>query len=345
MAALSLAYMFWLVFSASGQVLEFVAYGDWGDATRGLKDTIASIKRRSPNRAFNLLLGDNFYPKGVSSVDDPKFAIFTDIVLGDTQLVHHMLLGNHDYMSDASAQIEYSNVNKYWDLPSRYYKRVYFEEAFAVCLIMLDTSRWDSAQVSWVEEQLASAECDPRSSWTIVSGHYPIWSAGEYKDRPYLKSDLLPLLHKYGVQLYLSGHEHLHEVFYDGSLVQVTSGAVCGPRDKAKFKPHPLLIWGLSGGPEVIGYVLIQITTVYIGIEIVSSVNDADFVSFAITRSGNMESMFGHIDWSSTKNYSASDLFATGAPTNYPTSVSSPKLARTVVPITVLIFLFIVVVS
>ena len=304
------------VLSCSGAIVEFVAYGDWGDPTKDLKDTIASIKRVCPNRSFNVLLGDNFYPKGVTSVNDPQFATFTNIVLGDTKLIHHMLLGNHDYMASVAAQIQFSQVNAYWDLPSTYYRRMHVENGITVCLIMIDTIQWSSAQVAWIEQQLQAPECDTSSAWTIVSGHYPIWSAGDYSDRDYLKSDLVPHLHKYGVQLYLSGHEHLQDVFFDGSVVQVTSGAVGETRGATLFKPHALQIWGVSG-LDVVGYLRIRLSQSAIDIDIVSSRHDRDFESFSITRGGTKQSMFGHINWSYVN--SNADHLATDVPTIVPT--------------------------
>ena len=301
--------------------VEFVAYGDWGDPTKDLKDTIASIKRVCPNRSFNLLLGDNFYPSGVSSVNDPQFATFTDIVLSGTQLPHHVILGNHDYMASVAAQIQFSQVSAYWDLPSTYYRRMHVENGITVCLIMIDTIQWDSTQVAWIEAQLQAPECDTSSSWTIVSGHYPIWSSGDYSDRSYLKSDLVPLLHKYGVQLYLSGHEHLHEVFYDGSVVQVTSGAVGETRAAVQFKQHPFQIWGVSG-LDVVGYLRIRMSADFVAIGIVSSRNDAEFQSFTIVRGGTKQSMFGHINWTYTN--SNADHVATSAPTAFPVGSTSP---------------------
>ena len=294
-----LIWLFLSILTLDGQLIEFVAYGDWGAPTQDLKDTIDSIKRVSPNRVFNLLLGDNFYPGGVSSVDDPQFDSFTNNVLGDTQLMHYMLLGNIDYLGSISAQIEFSQVNEYWYLPSAYYRRMHVENGITVCLIMIDTTRWDSVQVAWIEEQLKAPECYTKNAWTIVSGHYPIWSSISYSDRDNLKSDLVPLLHKYGVQLYLSGHEHLQDVFFDGSVVQVTSGAVSDVGRAIRFKPHPLQIWGMSG-PQSVGYLRIRLTRGAVDVDILSSRSDESFESFSITRGGSKESMFGHINWKSS---------------------------------------------
>ena len=312
--------LFVSILTLNGQTVEFVAYGDWGDPTQDLKDTIASIKRVSPNRSFNLLLGDNFYPAGVSSVNDPQFAMFADIVLGDTKLIHYMLLGNHDYLGSVSAQIQFLQFNSYCDLPSRYYRRIRVENGITVCLIMIDTVSWDSVQVAWIESQLKTLECDTSKSWTVISGHFPIWSAGNYADSANLKSDLLPLMHEYGVQLYLSGHEHLHQIFFDGSVVQVTSGAVGETRGPIQFLPHPLQIWGVSGF-DVVGFLRIRLSVDAITVDIVSARNDADFQSFGLTRRGTKKSMFGHINWSYSN--SNADHIATGVPTSATSTKSS----------------------
>ena len=46
------------------------------------------------------------------------------------------------------------------------------------------------------------------SDYIIVGGHHPVLSAGSHGSHPCLLSKLKPLMEKYGVTAYFSGHDH-----------------------------------------------------------------------------------------------------------------------------------------
>ena len=54
---------------ASTAAFEFISVGDWGDT--GAKTIAPDMAKHSPEFIFGI--GDNFYNKGVKSVDDPQF--------------------------------------------------------------------------------------------------------------------------------------------------------------------------------------------------------------------------------------------------------------------------------
>lgn len=276
---------------------EFTAIGDWGYRNAFLKKTVSSMNTVSPLRDFCILLGDNSYPNGVSSVDDPKLNLFQDFVAGDSTLKHHVILGNHDYMQSVDAQIQYSARDQRWDLPSRFYSRIHDKDGVKICMLFIDTIVFNASQVEWVEQELNQSECKSEMTWRIVSGHYPIWSTGIYNDDENLKSLLLPILEANKVHLYLSGHEHLHEVFYNGKIVQVTSGAAADPRASIQFKPHDFQIWGVSGR-DVDGFIRVRGSKNALHVSVFSAESNREFTNFNITRDGNKDSMFGHINWS-----------------------------------------------
>ena len=110
-----------------------------------------------------------------------------------------------------------------------------------------DASKQDTkAQLAWLEKELS----EPGLVWRIVVGHHPFWSGGphgnratvrayqEEEGRPWvqtvkddipeaivdMQTQVLPLLRKHKVQLYLCGHDHHAEVVRDGGLVQVLTG-------------------------------------------------------------------------------------------------------------------------
>lgn len=47
-----------------------------------------------------------------------------------------------------------------------------------------------------------------RANYLFVAGHYPIYSVSEHGSFKCLESKLDPLLRKYNVNAYLSGHDH-----------------------------------------------------------------------------------------------------------------------------------------
>ena len=61
-------------------------------------------------------------------------------------------------------------------------------------------------QVERVTEILELAKLDP-PRWTIVVGHYPVFSWGDHGDNNELVKYLSPLLDNYQVDAYLSGHD------------------------------------------------------------------------------------------------------------------------------------------
>ena len=89
-----------------------------------------------------------------------------------------------------------------------------------------------STTLSWVESELAKSNAD----YLLVAGHYPIFSPCSHGNTDELVKTLDPLLKKYGVTAYISGHEHcqFHYNFenFDYLLTGNGNGCCYGSEEK-----------------------------------------------------------------------------------------------------------------
>jgi acid phosphatase len=230
--------------STPAGALEFLAIGDWGrDGDRGqaqVATAMAAWAEAHPLR-FVVSTGDNFYEDGVTSVTDPKWkSSFEDVYAAKSlQVPWYVALGNHDYRGNVDAQVGYSKGNARWRMPARSYTATEtLGDGTRLQLFVLDTSPMldtyrsilsrtkiaaqdPAAQRAWLEKELASSTAE----WKIVVGHHTVFSCGPHGDSAELVRDLVPLLDRYGVALYLNGHDHgLQDLVVNGRHY-VTSGA------------------------------------------------------------------------------------------------------------------------
>jgi tartrate-resistant acid phosphatase type 5 len=208
----------------------FLVLGDWGRRGKASQQAVANqmiAYARKTHPAFIVTTGDNFYEQGVRSVKDPHWTIsFTNVYKELTEYYDwYPVLGNHDYEGHANpkAEIDYQQVNPRWHMPF-YYSTMVTSTADGqqVRFLFIDTSPFytlyyktggypyilqqDTAQQRrWIESTLANA----KEEWKFVVGHHPVYSSGsEHGITPELISMLKPMLEKYKVQAYISGHEH-----------------------------------------------------------------------------------------------------------------------------------------
>ncbi len=82
------------------------------------------------------------------------------------------------------------------------------------------------AQVQWFENNLKNARQDPDIDWIIVLQHHPAFSASNHGSEPRVQTYLVPLYHKYEVDLVFAGHDHNYERSYpvNKSGTPVTDG-------------------------------------------------------------------------------------------------------------------------
>ncbi|HZP66068.1 MAG TPA: tartrate-resistant acid phosphatase type 5 family protein [Rudaea sp.] len=225
--------------------LNFIVVGDWGRFGSPPQRAVATQMARTAealDAKFIISTGDNFYPNGVASVDDPQWQlsyeqVYTDYVLHNDWYV---VLGNHDYHGNPQAEVDYTHRSQRWHLPARYYtvqKRV--DENTDAQFFFIDTTPFiadyrkrsdeyaldgtdPKAQLAWLEGGLAASH----AQWKFVVGHHHIYSGAKRGTQAELESALVPLFKRYGVQAYIDGHEHDLQVIRrkDGKTTYLVSG-------------------------------------------------------------------------------------------------------------------------
>jgi tartrate-resistant acid phosphatase type 5 len=221
--------------------LNFLAIGDWG--RNGEYDQAEVAKQMGlwaashPNN-FVISVGDNFYPLGVVSENDPLWHYsFENIYTAHSlQCDWYPVLGNHDYGSDPEAQVRYSKVSRRWNMPALYYtKEVNLAKDAKALFVMIDTDPflfehkkdYVEKQMEWINHTLANAAADVK--WKIVVGHHPYYTVGPRitnYDTLTMRKAMADVFEKHKVDVYLSGHDHsLQHLKPEGYTHQFISGA------------------------------------------------------------------------------------------------------------------------
>ena len=215
-------------FTVVDDSLQFFVLGDWGRNGHFYQRDVAiwmDIAAYQMDPDFIATTGDNFYDNGVASVSDPYWQTsFEQVYHGPHLFIDwHPVLGNHDYLGNWQAQIDYSSVSRRWQMPSQYYSKQHqLEDGSEVLLLFLDTSPLNpryakrskyaetqkqdgSGQMQWLHSQLANST----AKWKIVIGHHPLYSSGKrYGKTDEMRSVLEPVFERYDVDAYFAGHEH-----------------------------------------------------------------------------------------------------------------------------------------
>lgn len=230
--------------------VRFLVLGDWGrEGSRTQREVARRLGMAAEEGTdFVITTGDNFYERGVTSVDDPAWErSFREVYTAPClEVPWSPVLGNHDYRGSTAAQIEFSRGDSRWSMPDRYYSFRRSTAGGEVLFVFLDTSpfvekyrwmRWKypdlasqdaEVQLAWLEETLAESP----AAWKVVVGHHPIFSGGEYHGPAgELRERVMPLFEEYGVTIYFSGHEHnLQHLKPPGLTHYVISGGGSGSR-------------------------------------------------------------------------------------------------------------------
>ena len=220
--------------------------GDWGyddDGHTGQLGVALGMRHYVSHLALNtqalLFLGDNWYGELAGGARSPRWqtqfeAMYpADVFAGPV----YAILGNHDYQkwpeSKVEAELAYATGgHTRWTMPARWYRFEFPAKDPLITFIALDsnmpfkdgtsergkdltlTPAQQAEQLGWLEGELKRPRSTP---FLMVMGHHPVYSDGPHGDHPVLIRDWEPLFQKYGVHVYLAGHDHdLQHLEFEG---------------------------------------------------------------------------------------------------------------------------------
>jgi len=224
--------------SADAARISFFALGDQGSGQYRqwtVARSMEKVAERSGDPDFVVLLGDSFYSYGVGSIDDRVWNWKFEKMYSGARLAaipFYAVLGNHDVLGNAEAQIEYSRAQAgsgRWQMPAHQYRKDFGNDQGRPLLrvVFIDTNRSASEglekQIRFIEESFAPSAGQP--TWRVVVAHHPIRNLGRHGETPRLAAILLPVLQKYHIDLYVTGHDHDQQLIArDGEPYYVISG-------------------------------------------------------------------------------------------------------------------------
>uniref|UniRef100_A0A8R1HRR5 Tartrate-resistant acid phosphatase type 5 n=1 Tax=Caenorhabditis japonica TaxID=281687 RepID=A0A8R1HRR5_CAEJA len=206
-----------------------------------------------------LNMGDNIYFTGPTDEFDPRFETRFEAVYDSPslQIPWLTIAGNHDHFGNVTAEVEYTKHSDKWYFPALFYKKTVEFNGTHIDFVMIDTielcGNTKDIQNAGFVDMLRNESHDPKGpvnltaaeeQWTwlersleessaeyvIVSGHYPVHSMSSHGPTECLRQRLDPLLKRFNVNAYFSGHDHtLQHFVYDGKddhkIHYVVSGA------------------------------------------------------------------------------------------------------------------------
>lgn len=221
--------------------VRFFVFGDAGSGNASQRHVANAIKVTCEDRGcdFGVSLGDNLYPRGMQSANDPEIDRSFGDYYKEITVPIYLVLGNHDYghgRNDQAVewQIDWANQHPQMVLPQRAYRF----SAGPADLFTVDTTwifwRGFKGQLAWLRDGLSAQP----ERFKVVFGHHPSRSNGEHGNAgryeglpfvPYASGNSLETFFQKsiceGADLYFSGHDHsLQWIPYCG-VELIVSGA------------------------------------------------------------------------------------------------------------------------
>ncbi len=207
--------------NGSSQALKFWVTGDFGNGSSGQTAVRNSFSAYTAGQTVNgwLWLGDNAYANGTDA--EYQAYVFNVYPTIFKNLPVFPAPGNHDYaqagyLSSASRGTNFPYFSIF-NIPTNSGTEKYYSTNYGnVHFIALDSygsyNTAGSPMYNWLQNDLASNT----QQWTVVYFHHPPFSKGSHDsdnsdEMVDMRTNIIPLLESYGVDLVLGGHSHSYE--------------------------------------------------------------------------------------------------------------------------------------
>jgi tartrate-resistant acid phosphatase type 5 len=236
--------------------LGVLVFGDGGTGKPGQYEVGAGMWNLCQQKSCDLALGlgDNIYPSGVTSVDDPQwlpkfespYKRFVDQGSPD----FWMAVGNHDRRGSVDAQIRYTERSPIWKMPARDYPVPGLPDWLGIYVLdsVFIAVGGDIPNFQWAyeknfHEQLlrASAHLCGKPGWRILATHHPLVSNGARNNR-FRENNMHDALNEFiaecGIHMVVSGHEHMQQHVRMDGVDYLIQGAASSVRGGTKPLQH-----------------------------------------------------------------------------------------------------------
>jgi predicted phosphodiesterase len=188
--------------------LRFMVMGDTGTGDPGQYETgreMAAIRQQFPYE-FVIMVGDNMYGSDspgdfVKKFESPYKA------LSDAGVKFYAALGNHDNPNQRSYGLFNMGGQRYYTFrasPGGLGKISHGGVRF----FAIDSNYLSKEQIDWLSKELGSSGSD----WKICFFHHPLYSSGKtHGSALETRAVLEPIFVKNGVNVVLTGHDHIYE--------------------------------------------------------------------------------------------------------------------------------------
>ena len=202
--------------------VRFAVMGDTGSGTEKQQQVADMMVRYREVFPFDfvLMMGDNLYGSETPQDYQTKFANVYQKLL-DNKVKFYATLGNHDQPNERF----YENFNMNG-------KEYYRFSKGNIAFYSLNSTYMDKTQLKWLEEELMKDS----SQWKVCFFHHPPYSSAKKHGSDNQVRDVVePLFLRYGVNLVLTGHDHVYEhikpqkgiyYFVSGAGGQLRSGDI-----------------------------------------------------------------------------------------------------------------------
>jgi len=217
----------------SDEEIVILVLGDTGKKGLG-QLAVAEHSARTCERVgcdLAVMLGDNLYETGAETVLSRKFVrLYERPFASHGSLETWVVMGNHDWLRSAQAEINYTDRSERWRMPDLHYRVPGLPEWLT--LYGWDSEllrRWTSSAGSTVMLQEMEEVLCEGDGWKVAFGHHPLRSSGLHGLHPTelipLQDTVEPIFERCGVQVALAGHDHHLEHITGPTFEQFIAGS------------------------------------------------------------------------------------------------------------------------